>query len=304
MDSQNDVFVDQLASVSEISAAQQLTSTVAGNGVPGYAGDNGPATAAEISSTAGVAVDAVGNLYIADGANNRIRKVDATGNITTIAGGGTSKADGVLATAALLNAPSAVAVDSAGNLYIAETGGNRIRFVGMDGTIHTIAGNGLQGFAGDGSLAANGSFNTPTDIKVDAQGNVYIVDSLIPSIRKLTPLASLPMPAVNSISNAGSLLNGPVAPGERVVIEGTSLGLNGSVMFDKYPAPVLTSSITSLTVQVPYEVAAQTMSQVTVTVSGVTSAPFAVQIAPSAPGIYTLTGDGLGRRSQWTRMAC
>jgi uncharacterized protein (TIGR03437 family) len=295
VDAQNDVYVEQLARVSEISAATQLISTVAGNGLPGYSGDNGPATAAQINGVAGVAVDSSGNLYIADGANNRIRKVDSTGNITTIAGGGASTADGVMATAALLNAPSAVAVDSAGNLYIAETGGDRMRFIGSDGTIHTIAGNGLQGFAGDGSIATNASLNTPADVKVDAQGNVYIADSLNSSIRKLTPLASLPTPSITSISNAGSILSGPVTPGERVVIAGTALGLNGGVMFDQHPAPVLISSITSLTVQVPYEVSAQTTSQVTVTVGGVTSAPFAVQIAPSAPGIYTLTGDGLGQ---------
>jgi uncharacterized protein (TIGR03437 family) len=165
----------------------------------------------------------------------------------------------------------------------------------LDGTLHTIAGNGLQGFAGDGSLAANASFNTPADVKVDAQGNVYIVDSLNSSIRKLTPLASLPTPAITAIGNAGSLLGGPVAPGERVLITGTALGPGGSVMFDKYPAPVLTSSIAGALVVVPYEVSSQTASQVTVTVNGVTSAPFAVQIAPAAPGIFTLTGDGLGQ---------
>ena len=80
-----------------------------------------------------------------------------------------------------------------------------------------------------------------------------------------------------------------------MVIAGTALGPGGSVMFDKYPAPVLISSLTSTMVEVPYEVSAQAMSQVTVTANGVTSAPFAVQIAPSAPGIYTLTGDGLGQ---------
>ena len=295
VDAQNNVYVDQLALVSEVSSAKQLLAPVAGYGIPGYSGDNGPASAAQIAGVAGVAVDAKGNLYIADEANGRIRKVDSTGNIATIAGGGTSKADGVRATAAALNAPAAVAVDNAGNVYIAEAGGNRIRVVGLDGTLHTIAGNGLQGFAGDGSLAANASFNTPADVKVDAQGNVYIVDSLNSSIRKLTPLASLPTPAITAIGNAGSLLGGPVAPGERVLITGTALGPGGSVMFDKYPAPVLTSSIAGALVVVPYEVSSQTASQVTVTVNGVTSAPFAVQIAPAAPGIFTLTGDGLGQ---------
>ena len=295
VDAQNDVFVDLLATVSEISGANQTVTTVAGNGIAGYSGDSGPASAAQISGSAGIALDSTGNLYIADQANGRVRKVDSTGNITTIAGGGTSKAEGVQATSVALNAPAAVAVDSAGNLYIAEFGANRIRMIGMDGNIHTIAGNGLAGFAGDGAVATSASFNGPTGIAVDAQGNVYIADSLNSSIRKLSPLASLPTPSINTISNAGSILGGPVTPGERVVIGGTALGPASTVMFDKYPAPVLISSLTSTTAVVPYEVAAQTTSQVTVTTNGVTSAPFAVQIAPSAPGIYTETGDGLGQ---------
>jgi uncharacterized protein (TIGR03437 family) len=295
IDSQNDVFVDQLGAVSEINPTKQLMATVAGNGVAGYSGDNGPAAAAQIAGSAGIALDSAGNLYIADQANGRVRKVDSTGNITTIAGGGTSTADGVLATAELLNAPSAVMVDSVGNLYIAEFGGDRIRMVTLDGNIHTIAGNGLQGFAGDGAVATSASLNGPSSIQLDAQGNIYIADSLNSAIRKLTPLATLPTPAINSISNAGSLLGGPVAPGERVVIAGTALGPNSTVMFDAHPAPVLTSSLNSITVQVPYEIAAQSSSQVTVTVNGITSAPFAAQVGTSAPGIYTLTNDGQGQ---------
>ena len=295
INAQNDLFVDQSAAVSEIIPGSQSIATVAGNGVAGYSGDNGPASAAQIASSAGIALDSAGNLYIADQANGRVRKVDSTGNITTIAGGGTSTADGELATSAVLNAPSAVAVDGTGNLYIAESGSNRIRLVGLDGNIHTIAGNGLQGFAGDGAIATSASFNGPSSIQLDAQGNIYVADSLNSAVRKLTPLAALPVPAITSLSNAGSLLGGPVAPGERVLIAGTALGPNSTVMFDAHPAPVLSSSLGSVLVQVPYEVSGQASSQVTVTVSGVTSAPFAVQVASSAPGIYTLTNDGLGQ---------
>lgn len=295
VDAQNNVYVGQSALVSQVSAGKQAITTVAGTGIAGYSGDNGPAFAAQVGNVAGLAVDSGGNLYIADQGNGRIRKVAATGLITTIAGGGTSKADGVNATAAVLNAPAAVAVDSTGNVYIAEYGANRIRVVGLDGNIHTIAGNGLQGFSGDGALATSASFNGPTDIKLDAQGNLYIVDSLNSSIRKLTPLPTLPTPAINAITNAGSLVGGPVAPGERVMITGTTLGPNSSVMFDAFPAPVLTSSLTGTLAVVPYEVASETSSQVTVTTNGVTSAPFTVQIAPSAPGIFTLSGNGQGQ---------
>jgi uncharacterized protein (TIGR03437 family) len=295
VDAQNDVFVDQLARVSEVSSATQLINTVAGNGTSGYSGDNGPGTAAQIGGSAGVAVDANGNLYIADGANGRVRKVDTTGAITTFAGGGTSKADGVSATTAALNNPVAVAADPQGNVYIAEYSGNRIRVVNAGGTIRTIAGNGPQGFSGDGAVSTNASLNGPADVKVDPQGNVYIADSMNSSIRKLTPLATLPTPAISTIANAGSMASGPMAPGERVVISGTDLGPGSTVMFGSYAAPVVTSSFTSTLAVVPYEVSGQTASQVTVTTNGVTSAPFAVQLASSAPGIYTMTGDGQGQ---------
>ncbi|HEY3841299.1 MAG TPA: IPT/TIG domain-containing protein [Bryobacteraceae bacterium] len=294
-DSKNDVFVDQLAQVSEISAADQTISTVAGNGTTGYSGDNGPATAAQIDDVAGIAVDANGNLYIADEDNGRVRKVDASGNITTIAGGGTSTSDGVQATTAMLNIPLGVALDGAGNLYIAEYGGNRVRLVDPTGNIHTIAGNGLQGFLGDGGIATNASLNGPTDVKVDGQGNVYIADSLNSAIRKLTPVATPPTPSITTITNAGSLVSGPVAPGERVILTGTGLGPHATVMFDGTAAPVLSSSMTSTLVVVPNEVSGEATSQVTVTTAGVASAPFAVRVAASAPGVYTTSGDGTGQ---------
>ncbi len=295
VDSQNNIYVDQFARVSEVSASNQTINTVAGTGKMGYSGDNGPAAAAQIDDVAGVAVDANGNLYIADEDNGRVRKVDTTGAITTFAGGGMSTSDGANATDAALNIPLGVAVDGTGNVYIAEYGGNRVRVVSPAGTIRTIAGNGLQGFSGDGGAATNASLSGPTDVKVDAQGNVYIADSLNSSIRKLTPAAMAPVPLISTVTNAADLAGGPVAPGERVTLTGTSLGPNSTVFFDSTAAPVLSSSVTSTLVVVPYEIASQAISQVTVKTGGVTSAPFAVQIAASAPGIYTQTGDGLGQ---------
>jgi hypothetical protein len=120
----------------------QMT-VVAGNGIPGFSGDGGPATSASLNQPQGVAVDLAGNIYIADLSNSRIRKVSG-GTITTVAGGGTS-GDGGLATSASLNSPVAVAVDSAGNIYIADAAGNRIREVSA-GIITTVAGNGVAGF--------------------------------------------------------------------------------------------------------------------------------------------------------------
>ncbi len=168
--------------------------------------------------------------------------------------------------------PLGVAVDSTGNLYIAEYGGDRVRVVDTSGNIHTIAGNGLEGFLGDGGLSTNASLNGPTDVKVDAKGNVYIADSLNSSIRKLTPIAAVPTPQITTITNSGSFVTGPVAPGERIILTGTALGPNSTVMFDNNPAPVLTSSLTSTMVVVPYEISGQSTSQVTVTTGGATSA--------------------------------
>ena len=153
-------------------------STVAGSGTQGYGGDGGSATAAQLYTPAGVAVDSAGNVYVADFSNNRVRRVSAAGAITTVAGSGGSgySGDGGPAANARLNLPSAVAVDAAGNLFIADTGNNRIRMVTPAGVISTVAGNGLPGFSGDGGAATLAQVGNPLGIAVDAAGNLYISD--------------------------------------------------------------------------------------------------------------------------------
>jgi uncharacterized protein (TIGR03437 family) len=160
--------------------------TVAGDAVERYSGDGGPATAASLWRPSGVAVDAAGNIYIADYQNSRIRKVTPGGTITTVAGGGTG-GDAGPATAASLNGPGGVAVDAGGNLYIADTDNNRIRKVTPGGTITTLAGNGQQGYSGDGGPATLASLKTPEGVAVDAVGNLYIADYQNKRIRKVTP---------------------------------------------------------------------------------------------------------------------
>jgi uncharacterized protein (TIGR03437 family) len=165
----------------------------------------------------------------------------------------------------------------------------------MDGAIHTIAGSGLEGFSGDGGLATNASLNGPTDVKLDAQGNIYIADCLNSVIRKLTPSSAPPSPAIITVINSASLSGGPVAPGERVVLTGSVLGPNSKVLFGDVAAPVISSTFSSAQVVVPYEISGQAAAQVTITTDDVTSVPFAVQIAPSAPGIFTVSGTGQGQ---------
>ena len=163
-----------------------IISTVAGNGVAGFSGDGGPATSASLFGASAVAVDAVGNLYIADG--NRIRKVSPVGIIATVAGNGLRgfSGDGGPAISAQLNSPRGVTVDAAGNLYIADTVNNRIRKVSADGTITTVAGNGVKGFSGDGGLATDANLNFPPGVAVDGGGNLYIADTQNRRIRKVS----------------------------------------------------------------------------------------------------------------------
>jgi uncharacterized protein (TIGR03437 family) len=171
-----------------------VITTIAGNGtpgVPGFSGDNGPAIDAQLSNPTGVAADSAGNVYIADFyPNRRIRKI-SNGVITTVAGGGSlapGQGDNGPATNVELYQPTAVAVDSAGNLLIADVGNvNYIRKV-SNGVITTIAGNGTAGFSGDNGPATSAQLNYPAGIAVDSAGTVYVADQQNNRIRALTPV--------------------------------------------------------------------------------------------------------------------
>ena len=167
-----------------------LITTVAGTGgLAGYAGDAGPATSAKLSSPRGIALDALGNFYIADTGNNVIRLVTKiSGFITTVAGtglpGGYAEGTGP-ATSATLYSPSGVALDVLGNLYIADTGYHVIRLVNkISGLITTVAGTGgLAGYAGDAGPATSAKLSSPSGVALDALGNFYIADTYNQRIR-------------------------------------------------------------------------------------------------------------------------
>ena len=160
---------------------------MAGTGAAGFSGDGGAATAAQLNRPSNVALDSSGNLYIADTGNQRIRRVDANGTITTVAGTGAAgfSGDGGAATAAQLDFPTGAALDGSGNLYIADTGNQRIRKVDAGGTITTAAGTGTQGSSGDGGAATAAQLNNPIGVALDGSGNLYLADTRNHRIRKV-----------------------------------------------------------------------------------------------------------------------
>jgi uncharacterized protein (TIGR03437 family) len=169
--------------------SQYTISTIAGNSTPGFSGDGGTATSAQLNFPTGIAY-AGGKLYIADSANNVVRVI-SNGVISTFAGtagAGGFSGDGAAATSAKLNRPSSVAVDSSGNVYIADTGNNVIRVVSSGGTIKTFAGsNSLGGgYTGDGGPATSGELDAPTAVALDSSSNVYMTDSVFNLVRKVS----------------------------------------------------------------------------------------------------------------------
>jgi sugar lactone lactonase YvrE len=166
-------------------SADGIITTVAGSGTEGFSGDGGPATSAQLNSPTGIAADAAGNLFIADWGNSRVRKVSPDGIITTVAGAGGccgSFDDGIPATRAQLGGPVGLALDTSGNLFIADYSHNRIRKVSPDGIITTVADPGVQEFSGDHGPAAG-----PVSVSVDDAGNLFIAYSGISRIRKVSP---------------------------------------------------------------------------------------------------------------------
>jgi hypothetical protein len=168
--------------------------TVAGTNVDGFSGDGGPATAAQMGVLGHVVPDAFGNIYFADMTNNRIRRIDAAGIITTIAGNGVAAfgGDGGPATAASFDYPNDLAFDPWGNLYVCDLHNNRVRRIDPAGIITTFAGTGAIGYSGDGGPATAATFNGPTGIAINQEGDVYISDGTNRRIRKISSWNSRP----------------------------------------------------------------------------------------------------------------
>jgi len=288
--------------------------TYAGSGVANYAGDGGPAINADLNRPFGICLDAAGNLYIADSANNRIRMVAPSGIITTVAGTGTvgSAGDGGPATKAQLNRPWDVKVDAAGDLFIADYGNSRIRMVTPAGVINTIAGGSGPGYTGDGGAATGADINEPTGLAIDTNGNIYIADSSNNVIRLLTPNApSIFAGGVVTVENYGGF--SAIAPGSWIEIYGTNLSTDqrlwASTDFQGNSAPTSLDG-TSVSIggqaafvefisggqvdaQVPSNVATGSQSLTVKTVAG-TSTAVTVTINSTEPGMLAPPSLNIG----------
>jgi sugar lactone lactonase YvrE len=198
------ILAASMASAQNIPLADGYIYTVDGDGSPGFSGDGELAIDAELNQPSDVVLDLAGNLYIADYFNSRVRKVDVqTGNITTVAGNGVFgySGDGGPATSAEFDGPLAITLDSAGNIYVADYGNQRIRKVDVaTGIITTVAGNGIVGFSGDGGLATNAELYSPAFVLFDADGDFYISDQDSNCIRKVNVTTGI----ITTIAGSGN----------------------------------------------------------------------------------------------------
>ena len=218
--------------------SQNIT-TIAGTGTAGYNGDGIAATSAQLNYPQGLAVDAQGNIFIADILNQRIRKITiGTGIITTIAGTGTAgyNGDGILATTAQLFQPTSISFDENGDLYFTDRSNNRVRKINMTtGIITTIAGTGTGSYNGDGITATSAQLNFPNEVSLDKSGNIYIADWLNHRVRKIDKVTGL----ISTIAGTGTQgYNGDGIPATSAQISGPCgiiFDVYGNTYFAEYP---------------------------------------------------------------------
>lgn len=226
VDAAGNLYFGDGARVRRVDAVTGVVTTVAGTGTLGFSGDGGPATAAKLSGASGIAVDRLGNLFLAESVNHRVRRVDGvTGVITTVAGSATPGFFGVNldfvgeggpATAAVLGKPTGVAVDAAGNLTITDSASNRIVAVdGRTGLLRTVAGTGGQSFGGEGGPVGQAAFSQPAAEVFDAAGNAYLADAGNNVVRRVDALTGV-VTTVAGTGTAGFSGDGGLATAARL----------------------------------------------------------------------------------------
>jgi uncharacterized protein (TIGR03437 family) len=356
LDSSGNLYIADTANNVIRKVAGTTITTVVGNqgSGAGFGGDGGVATLANLNTPTAIAFDAAGNMYIADTGNSRVRKVDAKTNIiTTYVGesGGTLGTAGKLdhptgvwvdasgalyiadsgnarlarfvpptsfanvagtnvpgfagdlglAVRAQLNKPTAIAMDGAGNIYVADTNNSRIRKINPDGIITTIAGKGGASYTGDGGVGTAAGMSFPRGLAVDASGTVYVADSQNNVIRTLTP--TFPAISPNGVTNAASYAT-KVSPGALASVFGSAFGVATYQADDGYAWPLTANQVSvkvngvaaplyfvspgQINFQVPWETPTTGTVNVSVVVNGGSSNVVAVPVGTAAPGLFYL----------------
>jgi uncharacterized protein (TIGR03437 family) len=291
-----------------------VISTVAGFGTFAYSGDGASALQAGMTPSE-LALGSGGTFYIADdglpgfGNNRRVRMVAANGTVSTVAGNGgaVDAGDGGAATSASFASVNGVAVDPAGNVYVAEYFSGIIRKVSPDGTITTFAGSGGAGFAGDGGPALQALFNGPRGMTVDSSGNLYIADSNNRRIRKISGAPSI---TSDGLVNGASFVRGGLVPGEIATVFGVNLtastGINlaaalplathllgVSVLVNGNAVPIFAvdnvGGLEQINFQAPFELDGQTSATLQIMNNGAAGNSIQVPVIAAQPGIFTYT---------------
>ncbi len=228
----NFYIADTLGNAVRKVATDGTITTVAGTGQRGYWGDGGQATVAQLNRPRGIARDSSGNLYVSDTDNNRVRKVDTNGVITTIAGTGVAgySGNGGVATAAQLNAPCGLAIDSSGNIFVADFGNNVIReILATNSNIIFAAGSFNPGYLGDGAAATSARLNSPSSVAVDSSGAIYIADYYNHVIRKVDSAG-----IISTVAGKGTAgYSGDGGPGTSAYLSlpwGVAVGSSGNIL--------------------------------------------------------------------------
>jgi sugar lactone lactonase YvrE len=310
-DAQGDLYFAETGNhVVRMFSTAGAVSIVAGDGVQGFAGDGGAATAAELDSPSGLAMDGAGNLYIADTHNHRVREVAAaTGKITTVAGTGVAgvAGDGGAAVAAQLDRPTALAVDGAGDLFIADTDGHRVRKIAAaTGVITTVAGDGVEGFSGDGGAAVAASIDAPNGLAVDGVGNLYIADTHNGRVREVSTATGL-ISTVAGVGGTKGNVQGFGGDGGAATAAGLALprGLTLDAAGNLYVADTANHRVRRVSIGVISTVAGQGTEAFAgdgaPAVAASLNSPRAVAVSPA--GLVTLADSGNQRVRQIDALA-
>jgi len=294
--------------IREVTAADSLIHTVAGNHTAGFSGDNGPATSAELSAPADVAVDAFGDIFIADTGNNVVREVLATGptagNIVPFAGNHTGSpgfsGDNGPPTAALMNGPAGVVLDPSGDVFIADTKNQVVREVLFGGNIQTVAGNHTAGFSGDGAAATSAMLQSPSGLSVDTLGGLEIADTGNNRIRDVAGLVQVPAVTLSAATlTFNSQVIGSVSAAMSVMVtnSGAAPMSVGNVGITDSVTGAITTNFTQ-TNNCTVRLAPGANCTVNVKFAPPSGGPFAANLnisdsAPGSPQVVTLTGTGV-----------